>query len=138
MELHTKPGATPRFHKARKLPYSMKEGVEEELFRLQNAGIISPIQFSEWATPIVPVVKSNGTIRICGDYKATVNPILEVDHYPLPDIDELLSQLAGGVSFSKLDLSRAYQQLLLNEKSQELTAINTHKGLFVTIGYPSE
>ena len=138
MELHTKPGATPRFHKARKLPYSMKEGVEEELFRLQNAGIISPIQFSEWATPIVPVVKSNGTIRICGDYKATVNPILEVDHYPLPDIDELLSQLAGGVSFSKLDLSRAYQQLLLNEKSQELTTINTHKGLFVTIGYPSE
>ena len=130
VEFHTKPGATPRFHKARKVPYSMKEGVEEELFRLQNAGVISPIQFSEWATPIVPVVKSNGTIRICGDYKATVNPILEVDHYPLPDIDELLSQLAGGVSFSKLDLSRAYQQLLLNEKSQELTTINTHKGLF--------
>ena len=104
--------------------------MEEERFRLQAAGIISPVKFLDWAIPIVPVVKSNGTVRICGDYKTTVNPILEVDRHPLPDIDDLLSQLAGGVAFSKLDLSRAYHQLRLEEQSQELTTINTHKELF--------
>ena len=104
--------------------------MKEELFRLQAAGIISPMTFSDWATLIVPVVKSNGTVRICGDYKITVNPISEVDRHPLPDIDDLLSQLARGVAFSKLDLSRAYHQLRLEEQSQELTTINTHKGLF--------
>ena len=97
------------------MPYTLKEKVEEELFRLQAAGIISPMKFSDWATPIVPVVKSNGTVRICGDYKTTVNPILEVDRHPLPDIDDLLSQLAGGVAFSKLDLSRAYHQIRLED-----------------------
>lgn len=53
VELFTKPGATPSFFEARKVPYSLKEGVEEELSRLQQAGIISPVQFSEWGTPIV-------------------------------------------------------------------------------------
>ena len=112
------------------MAYTLKEKVEEELFRLQAAGIISPVKFSDWATPIVPVVQSNGTVRICGDYKTAVNPILEVNRHPLPDIDDLLSQLAGGVAFSKLDLSRAYHLLRLEEQSQELTTINTHKRLF--------
>ena len=40
-----------------------------------------------------------------------VNPILEVDRHPLPDTDDLLSHVAGGVTFSKLDLSRAYRWL---------------------------
>ena len=88
--------------------YTLKEKVEEELFRLQAAGIIRLVKFSDWATPIVPVVKSNGTVRICGDYMTMVNPVMEVDRHPLPDIDDLLSQLAEGVAFSKLDLSRAY------------------------------
>ena len=86
------------------MTYTLKEKVEEELFGLQAAGIISPVKFSYWATQIVLVVKSNGTVRICGDYKTTVNPILKVDRHPLPDIDDLLSQLAGAVAFSKLDL----------------------------------
>ena len=99
------------FHKARKVPYTpLKEKVEEELFKLQAAGIISPVKFSDRATPIIPVVKSNGTVRICGDYKTTINPILKVHQHPLPDIDDLQSQLAGVVAFLKLDLSQAYHQ----------------------------
>ena len=53
-----------------------------------------------------------------------------MDSYPLPKIDDLFASLAGGKTFSKLDLANAYQQIPLDEASRKSVAINTHKGLF--------
>lgn len=50
--------------------------------------------------------------------------------YPLPRVEELLNNLQRGQFVSKLDLSSAYQQLILNEEPHNLTTIVTHKGLF--------
>ena len=119
-----------KFYKARPVPLALKEKVEEELERLQNAGIVSPVQFSKWAAPIVPVMKRDGSVRICGDYRITANLACPVDPYPLPRVEELLANLAGGKRFSKLDLSQAYLQLPLDNESTELVTVNTHKGLF--------
>ncbi|KAF4090749.1 hypothetical protein AMELA_G00055870, partial [Ameiurus melas] len=130
VKLHVDPDAAPRFFKPRVVPYAMKSKVEEELERLQALGIIEPVQFSRWAAPIVPVLKPDGTVRICGDYKVTVNQVSKLEEYPLPRVDDLFATLAGGKLFSKLDMSHAYQQLLLDEKSKEFVTINTHKGLF--------
>ena len=81
--------------------------------------------------PIVPVPKKDGTVRVCGDYKVTVNPSLDVDQYPLPKPEDLFATLANGKSFSKLDLSQAYQQMVLEEeKSAECLTVNTHLGLY--------
>ena len=123
--------AKPCFLKARSVPYALQAKVEAELDRLVTEKIIQPVEFSEWAAPIVPVLKSNGHIRICGDYKCTVNQAAKVDKYPLPNIEDLYVKLTNGRHFSKLDLSNAYQQLILDEESKPLTTINTSKGLFV-------
>ena len=123
-------GATPKFYKARPVPLAMQQRVTAELDRLQAEGIISPIKVSDWATPIVPVLKKDGTIRVCGDFKLTVNQATKTEVYPLPRIDELFASLSGGTVFSTLDLSHAYNQLLLDDEAQELTSINTHKGLY--------
>ena len=88
------------------------------------------VECSKWATPIVPVPKKDGSFRLCGDYKVTLNPALEVDQHPLPKPEEIFASLAGGQSFSKLDLSQAYQQLPLDAASSELVTINTHLGLY--------
>ena len=129
-QIFLKEGATPKFFKARPVPYSVKEKVEEELRRLQAEGIISPVDFADWAAPIVPVVKANGSIRVCGDYKITINQEAQVDRYPLPVIDDLFAQVGGGKVFTTLDLSHAYQQVVLKEDSRAYTTINTPMGLF--------
>ena len=59
--------------KARPVPYSLKRKVEEELQRQVEAGILEHVEISEWATPIVPILKPDKSVRICGDYKLTVN-----------------------------------------------------------------
>ena len=85
---------------------------------------------SEWDTPIVPVLKKNGNMRRCGDFKVTVNPVLNVDQYTLPKIEDIFPQLARGHQFTKLDLTQAYLQLPVHENSKELVTINTHKGIY--------
>ena len=125
------PNAQPRYCKARPVPYALKEKVDQELDRLQREGIIEPVQFAEWAAPVVPVLKQDKkSLRLCGDFKLTVNKVSKLDKYPIPKIEDLFAQLAGGKSFSKLDMSQAYQQLVLDEESREYVVINTHRGLF--------
>ena len=47
--------------------------------------------FSEWATPIVPIVKSDSNVRVCGDYKLTANKVSKTGMYPIPKIEELFA-----------------------------------------------
>ena len=100
-----------------------------ELRRLEE-GILEPIEFSNWAVPIVAVLKPNVKVRICGDFCLSVNPALKLDRYPIPKVEDLLATLAGGNSFTKLDLNQAYTQLAQDKEPKKLTVINTHKGLF--------
>ena len=67
LKLEVDPSVTPRFHKARSIQFALKEKVERELQKLEDQGIISPVTHSDWAAPIVPVVKQNSNVRICGD-----------------------------------------------------------------------
>ena len=76
------------------------------------------------------VPKKDGTLRVCGDYKMTVNRCADVDQYPLPNAEDLFPTLSGGKIFSKIDLSHAYQQVELDDNSQKCLTINTHKGLY--------
>ena len=124
------PLVLPRFGKARPVPYAMKPLVEAELDRLVADGILSPVQHADWAAPIVPVMKADKrSVRICGDFKQTVNKASPLDKYPIPKIEDLFSKLAGGQKFIKLDMSQAYQHLCLDE-STKYVIINTSKGLF--------
>ena len=125
--LQISPDAQPCYHRPRPIPYALRSRVEDELTRLEEDGVIEPVAHSDWDAPIVPVVKRDGAIR---DFKVTVNKVAKRDMYPLPKVEDLLSTLAGGKSFSKLDLSHAYQQLHLSEESKPLVTINTSKGLY--------
>ena len=74
--------------------------------------------------------KPDGSVRLCGDFKVTVSPSLEIETHPLPNPEDLFATLAGGVMFSESDLAHAYQQVLLDDESLKYVTVNTPRGLF--------
>ena len=93
------------------MPYALRKVIEKGPGEAAILRSDYKVNFSNWAAPIVTVPKPDGFIRICGDYKVTVNPVLDVDSYPLPTPEVLFATLAGGKKFSKF------------------VTINTHRGL---------
>ena len=94
-------------------------------------GTLEPVELSEWAAPIVAVLKQDKlSVRICGDFKQTINPIAKLDRYPISRVEDLFAKLSGGKSFTKLDLSQEYLQVPLDEELKKLVVVNTQKGLY--------
>ena len=104
----------------RAIHFALKPKVEEELDKLEGMGIIFEVNTSEWATLVVPVVKKNGKVRLCGDFKVTLNQQLMVDQYPLPRIEDILASLAKGEKFTTLDLCQAYLHMEMSDKTQRI------------------
>ena len=136
MSLDLKHDSRPKYCKPRPIPFAIKERVGKAIEKMVETGMWKPINHSEYASPIVPVIKSDGSIRLCGDYKSTVNPNLDTTVYPLPSIEDCLSEMVNGELFTKLDIRQAYNNLCLNEEDQKLITVNTHKGLFVPTRLP--
>ena len=122
--------ASPKFCKARPVSFALRDKVDVEIDRLAKEGIYKPVPYSRWATPLVPVLKANGQVRLCGDYKCTVNKSAKREVYAMPTVEEMFSKLAGSSLFCKIDLSQAFQQLALDEQLQELVTVTSSKGLF--------
>ena len=72
----------------------------------------------DWATPIVCVPNTDGSVRIFGDYKGTVNPAIQMEQFPIPTLEEIRGKVSTWNKFTKIDLRSAYQQLVLDEESQ--------------------
>ena len=129
VRLQVKPGAKPIFRKSRTLPYAVRDTVEKHLRKQIDEGIFIMVESSEYASPIVTTHKPDGSIRVCGDYKHTINPLLDVKQYPLPTEEECFYPLRAGEKFTKLDIRQAYNQISLGEKERKLLTLNTPLGL---------
>ncbi|XP_049886758.1 uncharacterized protein K02A2.6-like [Pectinophora gossypiella] len=73
VHIDCKEGANPVFLRSRPVPFPLREKVKEELKRMMSDGIITPVKHSRWATPLRIVPKPDGSLRLCGDYRSTVN-----------------------------------------------------------------
>uniref|UniRef100_A0A1Q3EU21 RNA-directed DNA polymerase n=1 Tax=Culex tarsalis TaxID=7177 RepID=A0A1Q3EU21_CULTA len=131
VKLELKENCRPTFCPKRPVAYAMVEAVDRELDRLQQLNIITPIDYSEWAAPIVVVRKANGSIRICGDYSTGLNAALQPHQYPLPLPEDIFAKLANCKVFSQIDLSDAFLQVEVDERDRHLLTINTHRGLYL-------
>ena len=105
----------------------MKTGIEEEFDHLVAEGTLEPVEYSDWAAPIVAVLKP---VRICSDCHTSVDPVSKLHRYPIPQVKDIFAGLEKGKTFSTIFLKQAYQQIKLNSASQKHFVINTHRGLF--------
>ena len=128
-KLYPKPGHVPPFQNHRIVPFHLKSQVEDALHELINSKIIEPVEHSDYASPIVPVMKQNGSIRICVDFRK-LNLVLHESKYPLPVMSDLVSTVAGHKFYSKVDLTNAYLQLEVDPNDTKYLVINTSLGLF--------
>lgn len=81
------------------------------------------MKYTEWVPSVVPILKPTGTVRLCRDYKLTVNTVASLEQYPVPRVEDLFTALSGGKQFSKLDM-------ILDEESKKYVTVNTHRGIF--------
>ncbi|UYV60291.1 K02A2.6-like, partial [Cordylochernes scorpioides] len=128
--LDVKADFIPKFYKFRQVPFALKQLVENEIDKLVDLNILSPIDKSDCASPLVCVAKPNGQIRLCADFKKSLNPYLEDVKYPIPNIESVLSNFQGKKLFTKLDLSKAYHQIEMDDISKKYLVVSTHKGLY--------
>ena len=113
-----KKDAVPKFLPARTVPIAIEKQVDAEIEKMVKQGYWTPVSQSKWATLLVPVPKKDRGVRICGDYKPTVNTQIEIAHHPLPTVELITSKLSGNIVFSEIDLKTAFQELELNEASK--------------------
>ena len=83
------------FKRKRNVPFSALEQIDKELERLENLGVISRIEFSEWACPVVDVKKKNNKIQMCADFSTGLNDCLRDHTYPLPSPEYIFGSLKG-------------------------------------------
>ena len=131
VSLEVEENVTPIFYKSTSVPVRLRDLVKKELQQLEHEGIIIKVFTSEWASPTVYVLKSeNKSVRICGDYSATINKNPKLNQCPLPSVAAMISRVGNSSIFSKIDLKSAYLQLPLDDASKDYNTINTSEGLY--------
>ncbi len=109
----------------RQVPFAYREALEAEIEQLLRDDVIEKIDASEWVSPVVIVGKPNGRIRLCVDL-VKANKAVVPDRFPLPNIEDLLTQMRGAAVISLLDMPKAYHQMPLHPEARPLTTFITH------------
>ena len=127
-------GARPCASRPYRKPPRDRRIIEKEVAEMLQAGIIEPA-CSPWASPVVVVSKPDGGARFCVDYRR-LNAITVKDEYPLPRVDDLLSELRGAHRFATLDLFAGFWQLSVAPDSRDFTTFVCHVGSFRFLAMP--
>lgn len=118
----------PIFHKPRRLPFTERGIVDEQVDEWLKNGIVEPCS-SPYASQVVVVRKKDGKSRVCIDYRR-LNRKLIKDNYPLPLIDDILDCLQNAKIFITIDLKNGFFHVPVNEKSRKYTSFITHNGQY--------
>lgn len=118
----------------RRIPPNQYTEVKEHISKLVKKGVIQESS-SAYASPVVVVRKTDGSIRLCVDYRKLNQKTIK-DAFPLPRIDESFDALQGAKFFSTIDLASGYHQVSVKESDRHKTAFTTPFGIFEHLRMP--
>ena len=125
----------PIAQRSRRIPPHLLEKVFELIKRLLEAGLIE-FSDSDWASPIVIVMKKNGVdIRLCIDYRL-VNSLTKLMNYPLPLIDDLLDNFDAYMWFVSMDMASGFWAILMTPRAKAISAFICPLGHFQWVRMP--
>ncbi len=117
-------------HTTRRVPFPLLPKVKAELQRMEEQAVVERVtQPTDWCAPMVPVMKPNGTVRICVGLNK-LNDNIKRERYILPTTDEILAKLAGANIFTSLDAASGFWQIPLCNESSLLTTFITPVGRY--------
>lgn len=116
----------PIIYRPYRLSHYEREQVRETIGELLKNDIIQESR-SDYASPILMVKKKTGDQRLCVDFRALNNKTVK-DRFPLPLIEDQISNLSGNSFFTTLDLASGYYQIPMANESQHLTGFVTPDG----------
>jgi hypothetical protein len=131
IKLHIDESVPPVAQPCRRVPFHVRQQLEEQLKRDEEVGVIERIEGpTPWVSPIVvaPKPKSPGKVRVCVDMRQA-NQAIKRERHVTPTIKEIIGDLNGAKVFIKLDLNQGYNQLELAPESRYITTFGTHLGL---------
>ena len=112
----------------RRIPIPLMPKVKAEINRLLLLGVIEEVTDpTPWCAPMVPVLKRNGTVRLCVDLKK-LNKSVKRERYMMPTFEDVTSRLSGKKFFTTLDCTCGFYQIPLDKPSQKLTTFITPFG----------
>lgn len=121
-------GARPVSQPPRRINVNDREDVDAAIQKMRQDGVVRA-SCSPWSSPVVPVRKRDGSLRLCIDYRR-LNDMTHGDSHPLPRVEDCLDALSGSAWFSVLDLQSGYWQQEVKESDREKTAFSSHTGLW--------
>ena len=128
-ELKVSSDAIPKSSPSRRLTPHLLAKVKDQLELMQKEEIIKPAECTEWLSPIVPVMKKSGEVRICVDFRY-LNQYVVREPYQIPTFEDIFSKLTNAQYFSQLDAKSGYHQLEMSEDSQKYLCFSTPVGNF--------
>ena len=124
----------PIASKPYRVPDKLKSEVRAEVEKLVDMGVVIE-SVSPWASPIVPVPKADGTLRLCIDYRK-LNNVTQGDPYYMTTLEEIVERVGSSRCLSKLDLSKGFYQIAVGEDSVDKTAFVTPFGKYAFTRMP--
>ena len=130
MDLNFDPAIKPIRFRPRRVPIGIKDKMDAAIESLVAQDVLESVADTVWGTPVVPILKKDGSIRLCGDYKITINKAIRPHPHPVPVISHLLSTIGSASIFGRLDLAQAYLQCTVTDEVAKAQTIVTHRGAF--------
>lgn len=121
---------------ARRIPLALRDKLQEELSRMERLGVIAKVEEpTDWVNPMIVVKKPNGSLRICMDPKR-LNKAIKREHYQLPTLDEVITEMNGAKYFTKLDASSGFWAIQLDDRSSKICTFATPSGRYRFLRLP--